>query len=93
MRGRGRWRLVRLLREVTEGVVAPNTPITLDDRSHPDWTIARANHIMHIDKSDLASAAALAALPPLSASWKATLGDRIEKGVEPNARRRLEGRD
>jgi hypothetical protein len=48
---------------------------------------------MHRDKSDLASAAALAALPPLSASWKATLTDRVEKGVEPDLARRLEGRD
>ncbi|MDR3621242.1 MAG: MOSC domain-containing protein [Paludisphaera borealis] len=79
-------------RVLTEGVVAPNAPLTLDDRPHPDWTVARANRIMHIDKADHASAAALAALPPLSASWKATLGDRIEKGVEPDARRRLEGR-
>lgn len=80
-------------RVLSEGVVAPGAPLTLDDRPHPDWTVARANQLMHIDKSNLSSAATLAALPPLSASWKATLADRIEKGGEPDARRRLEGRD
>jgi MOSC domain-containing protein YiiM len=79
-------------RVLTEGVVAAGSPITLSNRPHPDWTVARANRIMHHDKSDLESAAALAALPPLSASWKDTLNDRIERSVEPDASRRLEGR-
>jgi MOSC domain-containing protein YiiM len=79
-------------RVLTEGVVAANAPITLDARPHPDWTVARANRIMHVDKSDLAGAAALAALPPLSASWKDTLSKRVEQGVEPDASLRLEGR-
>lgn len=81
------------LRVLTEGVVASHAPIFLSDRPHPDWTIARANRIMHVDKLDLASAAALAELPSLSASWKATLTNRVEKGVEPDLARRLEGRN
>ncbi len=80
------------LRVLTEGVVAPRAPITLVERPNPAWTIARCNRIMHVDKTDLASAAELAALPTLSASWKNTLTNRIEKGLEPDARRRLEGR-
>jgi MOSC domain-containing protein YiiM len=78
-------------RVLTEGVVAAGEPLALDARPHPDWTIARANRVMHVDKSDLAAAAELAVLPSLSSSWKAALTNRVEKGVEPDARRRLEG--
>ncbi|MDG3007926.1 MOSC domain-containing protein [Paludisphaera mucosa] len=79
-------------RVVTEGLVAAGSPLVLVERPHPDWSIARANTIMHHDKADRAGAADLAALPALSASWKATLGNRLAKGVEPDVARRLEGR-
>lgn len=79
-------------RVLTEGVVQAGEPLTLVDRPHPGWTIARANQVMHHDKADLASAAALATLPTLSASWKTTLHNRVAKGIEPDAARRLEGR-
>lgn len=100
-----RWRIKKLtllvqgsgrtgwyFRVLTEGVVRAGEPLTLVERPHPDWTVARANRVMHSDKADLESAAALAALPTLSASWKKTLHDRIAKGIEPDAARRLEGR-
>lgn len=78
-------------RVISEGLVAPGDALELAERPHPGWTIAEANRVMHRDKSDRPSAAALAALPALSASWKATLGNRLAKGAEPDAARRLEG--
>jgi MOSC domain-containing protein YiiM len=68
------------VRVLAEGVVAPGAPITLDERPCPGWTVARANHLMHIDSSDLSAVAELAALPPLSASWKSALGRWVEEG-------------
>jgi len=86
--GRAGW----YLRVLTEGLVAPGSPITLIERPNPEWTIARANQIMNHDKHDTAAAAALAAVPELSSNWRTTLTNRVEKGVEPDLAKRLEGR-
>jgi len=80
------------LRVLTEGIVAPNSPIALVERPNPEWTIARANQIMNHDKHDLAASAALAAVPELSSNWRETLTNRVERGVERDSARRLEGR-
>ncbi|AMV40703.1 MOSC domain-containing protein [Planctomyces sp. SH-PL62] len=80
------------VRVLTEGLVTAGSPIRLVERPHPEWTVAEANRIMHRDRDDLDGAAALAALPALSASWKATLQGRVESGVEPDPAARLEGR-
>ncbi|TWU22031.1 6-N-hydroxylaminopurine resistance protein [Novipirellula galeiformis] len=78
-------------RVLVEGLVQRAMPLTLVERSHPEWTIAEANRIMHHDKHDRDAAARLAALPTLSPSWKTTLTNRVEKHVEPDADMRLEG--
>lgn len=80
------------LRVLTEGLVAPNTPIILLERPNPEWTIARANQIMNRDTSDMAAAAALAAVPELSKNWKTTLTNRVKLGIEPDRPKRLEGK-
>ena len=64
-------------RVLGEGVVAPDSPMSLLQRPHPDWTVARANRIMHRDKNNLREAAELCALPPLSESWRETLTRRL----------------
>lgn len=79
------------LRVLNEGVVAAGLPLQLRDRPHPIWTVERANWVMHFDKSDLTAAAELAALPPLAASWRATLLKRVEQNVHPDPAKRLIG--
>lgn len=79
------------LRVLTEGVVAAGMPLRLVARPHPAWPVARANRVMHRDKDDLRSAAALAAVPTLAASWKTTLLRRVEQNVRPDAAQRLLG--
>ncbi|MDX1944133.1 MAG: MOSC domain-containing protein [Pirellulaceae bacterium] len=74
------------LRVLTEGELAAGTNVELVSRPHPAWTVARASEVMHHRKDDLASAAELAALPELSASWRDDLHQRIVKrgaGVSP----------
>lgn len=61
------------------------------DRPHPTWTVERANRVMHFDTSDLVVAAELAALPPLAASWRATLLKRVERTAHPDIAKRLIG--
>ncbi len=63
-------------RVLTHGLVETQQTFTLIDRPHPDWTLARCNTIMHQEKGDLESAAALAQCPTLSGSWKDTLHNR-----------------
>jgi MOSC domain-containing protein YiiM len=77
-------------RVLTEGVVAPGQPLVLVERPHPDWTVDRANRVMHHQKGDGRAAAELAALPLLSASWRGTLARRAEQNVEPDTSKRLD---
>ncbi|MCX6605075.1 MAG: MOSC domain-containing protein [Acidobacteria bacterium] len=65
------------LRVLTEGAISPGDELTLLARPHPDWTIARANQVMHFDKTNPGLARALAALPELSASWQRDLARRF----------------
>lgn len=44
------------LRVVTEGIVAADMPLTLVERRQSQWTVERANRVMHIDNDDLRSA-------------------------------------
>ncbi len=64
------------LRVLEEGTVAPGLSITRIEQPFPLWTIARANEVMHHDKSNREAAAELAAVPPLSRSWRETLSAR-----------------
>ncbi|MEZ6131239.1 MAG: MOSC domain-containing protein [Planctomycetaceae bacterium] len=79
------------LRVLEEGDVEAGAEVFLIDRPNPDWTIAAPNELMHHDKNNIATAQALATLPELSASWRATLTRRCQKRTEPNAKRRLFG--
>lgn len=76
-------------RVLKEGVVAGALPMELVDRTHPEWTIEKANHIMHYDKANLSEAARLAAIPLLSPSWRKTLLQRARQEVHSNEERRL----
>lgn len=98
-----RWRIKTLALEVqqtgrtgwyfrvlTQGSVAAGMPFVLRERPHPDWTIERANRVMHTDKSDIAAALELAAIPLLSENWRTTLTRRAKR-QEPNSQKRLIG--
>jgi MOSC domain-containing protein YiiM len=67
------------LRVLQEGELAAGMSIELLNRTHPHWTVARASDIMHHRQHDLAAAAELASLAPLSASWQESLRKRIAK--------------
>lgn len=67
--GRSGW----YFRVLQEGTVQPGAAMVLCDRPHPEWTIARANHIMHHEVHDKEAAAALAHCPLLSQNWQEQL--------------------
>lgn len=77
-------------RVLSEGVVAAGMPLALLARPHPEWTVERANRVMHADKDDVAAALELAAIPLLSGNWRTTLSRRANK-QEPDPKKRLIG--
>lgn len=60
-------------RVLKEGEIKPNLPLILQDRPYPQWTITRANQIMHQEQSNKESVANLAACPLLASNWQVTL--------------------
>lgn len=79
------------LRVLQEGEVQAGQEMELIERPHPRWTVAAANQLMHHDRQNLRDAALLAAVPELSPSWKKTLTNRAEKGLQPDEHKRLQG--
>jgi len=77
-------------RVLKEGMVAAGVPLVLLERPHPEWTVERANRVMHAEKADLAGALELAATSLLSENWRKTLTRRAEN-LEPDASKRLIG--
>ncbi len=65
------------LRVLSEGAISPGDELTLVARPHPDWTVARANQVMHFDRTDPDLARSLASLPELSGSWRRDLARRF----------------
>lgn len=61
-------------RVIRDGRLAVGDTLTLQDRPHPEWTIAAANLVMHHRAGD---AAALCGIAALSDSWKRTLRSRL----------------
>lgn len=85
--GRTGW-YFRVLRE---GNVQAGDSLLLQERPLPQWSVARANHLMHVDRDDRAGAMELAASPYLATNWRETLGKRAHQGTNPDPDRRLIG--
>lgn len=65
------------LRVLEEGVVTAGDQLVLESRPHPEWTVAAANRVYHVDKEDLAAAARLLACAELAEAWKKDLRARV----------------
>jgi MOSC domain-containing protein YiiM len=63
------------LRVLEEGEVEPGQPLTLLERLHPDWTVARATCTMRARTKDRAAAGELAGIEELAASWRDRLAE------------------
>ena len=66
-------------RVLTEGKVKAGEEFKLIERPHPEWSIAKANDIMHHLKKDKEAAFQLGSCPALSESWKVSLLARAGK--------------
>jgi len=70
--GRSGW----YFRVTVEGELTAGAELTLADRPRPTWTVARANTVMHHEKTNPTLSAELASVPELSISWRDTLTGR-----------------
>lgn len=73
--GRTGW-YFRVLREAA---IASGMPVRLLERPHPEWSVTRANEVMHHRKADFDAARALAACEALAEAWRASLRKRLER--------------
>lgn len=81
-------------RVLREGYVEPNAALILVERLFPEWTVARANEVMHRRRGDdREAAAALAACPLLTKNWRHSLAKRAATGETSDERRRLIGQN
>ena len=65
------------LRVLTEGQVEAGDVMTLLERPHPEWTIERANQVMHVAKTNRELSRELAACPALAQAWVNSLRKRF----------------
>ncbi len=86
MTGRGQtgW----YLRVLQAGEVGAGDALTLRERPLPQWTIARVNQAMYVDKTDVALAYELGRLPLLAEAWRSPF--RRRAGLIAYHARRLE---
>jgi MOSC domain-containing protein YiiM len=77
-------------RVLDEGTVSAGSPLVLIHRHHPEWTVERANTVMHHDKDNVQSAWELAGLSLLSASWRKTLARRVDQSDGSDVSKRLD---
>jgi MOSC domain-containing protein YiiM len=75
-------------RVLRHGHVESGDQLTLESRENPQWSIARCNELMHLQKGDIDSARELSSIPELSGSWKDGLWARSQsRGRDAAARR------
>ncbi len=78
-------------RVVETGRVAAGDPMRLVERPHPDWPLARLLRVFYVDRLDRAALAEIAALAPLSESWRTLAARRLDRVAVEDWSRRLQG--
>lgn len=79
------------LRVLQPGTVAAGMKLVLRERPFPEWSVARANQVMHNKREDFDLAAELASVPLLAANWQHTLQRRVEEKRPGDTTARLVG--
>ncbi len=65
------------LRVLESGEVERGSELSLLDRPHPEWTIARAAEIYHFRKDDRQANESLLSIPTLAEAWKSKIRARL----------------
>lgn len=78
-------------RVLKEGYIEAGDPLQLQERPFPEWTIAKCNEVMHVQKDDLDLAKRLAACEYLASSWREALTKRVQGKGSSDIRNRVFG--
>lgn len=78
-------------RVLTEGIVEEGQTFTLVDRSYPQWTIQKCNHVIHAKQQNFEEIRELSKCELLAPSMRATLAKRVEMLETPDIRSRVFG--
>jgi MOSC domain-containing protein YiiM len=73
--GRSGW----YLRVREEGELTAGMALELEARPRPQWTVARANHVLYHEPDNVVGMEELANLPELSHAWREELLERIAR--------------
>jgi MOSC domain-containing protein YiiM len=76
-------------RVLDEGGIAPDDELTLIERPHPNWPLARLISVIYHDKPDRKALAELAMLEFLAPSWREMAEKRLSSGKVEDWLRRL----
>lgn len=76
-------------RVLETGMVAPGDALTLQDRPHPAWSVARVLHVLYVDTMNRPELEEMAALERLTPPWRALARKRLEQGKVEGWGRRL----
>ncbi|MER2253085.1 MOSC domain-containing protein [Methylorubrum podarium] len=76
-------------RVIEPGAVAAGEALDLVERPHPDWPLSRLLHHVYVDRLNAAALREIAALAPLTESWRALAARRLASGAVEDWRRRL----
>lgn len=87
--GRAGW----YYRVIEPGLIAAGDRVELAGRPHPDWPLSRVIAARFDPRLDPAEAAAIAALPELSQSWRASFLKKTDPAFAEDTSARLSGRD
>ncbi|GAA0598846.1 MOSC domain-containing protein [Virgibacillus siamensis] len=77
-------------RVLKEGKAEAGMHLELMERPYSQWTIAACNEVMHVKKTDLKAAEALASCELLAPNWKRTLNKRLH-GKQSSVEKRVFG--
>ena len=76
-------------RVLQPGTIAAGDCLELHDRPHPEWTLARLQHVLYHDCLNRVLLATIADLAVLSEGWRLLASRRLESGVVEDWSRRL----
>ncbi|WP_448202593.1 MOSC domain-containing protein [Azospirillum sp. sgz302134] len=80
-------------RVLETGEIAPGDRLSLIDRPHPHWSLARLLHVLYVDTMNRDALAEMAELSVLAQGWRTLAARRLERNAVEDWDGRLKGKE